>query len=156
MCLPHENGRFSFVVECRLFRKIPHCHGMGALTGLLTRRRPTTISVSALDVQLLGMNVHSEWTMDANRITFSRGKGELSVFSWAELTPCNWVLFVRSCQSLSYSWISQPEGSLPWSHDISGGPYTQPDQSIPYHPIPSYASKIHFNIILPHTFYLAT
>jgi hypothetical protein len=58
--------------------------------------------------------------------------------------------FLRSCQSLSYSRISQhfmePEGSLPYSQQSSTGPYPEPDQSSPYHP---YRFKIRFNIILP-------
>jgi hypothetical protein len=39
----------------------------------------------------------------------------------------------------------EPEGSLPYSQEPSTGPYPEPDQSSPYHPI----SKIHLNIILP-------
>jgi hypothetical protein len=47
--------------------------------------------------------------------------------------------FLRSCQLLSYSRISQkfmePVGSLPCSQDLSTGPYPEPDQSTPPHPI---------------------
>jgi hypothetical protein len=46
-------------------------------------------------------------------------------------------LFLRSRQSLSYSRIPQyftePEGSLPCSHEPSTTPYTEPDQSTPYY-----------------------
>jgi hypothetical protein len=38
----------------------------------------------------------------------------------------------------------EPEGSLQHSHKPSTGPYTEPDQSNPYH-------QIHFNIIHPFT-----
>jgi hypothetical protein len=41
----------------------------------------------------------------------------------------------RSCQSLSYSSISQPEGLSPCSQEPSTGPHPEPDQSSPYHPI---------------------
>jgi hypothetical protein len=43
----------------------------------------------------------------------------------------------------------EPKGSLPCSQGPSTGPYSEPDQSSPYHPIPSYLSKIHFNIVHP-------
>jgi hypothetical protein len=59
---------------------------------------------------------------------------------------------LRSRQLCSYSRTSQrfmePDGSLPRSQDPSTGPYPEPDQSSPYHPI---LSKIHFNIMHPHT-----
>jgi hypothetical protein len=29
----------------------------------------------------------------------------------------------------------EPEGSLPCSQELSTGPYSEPDQSNPYHPI---------------------
>jgi hypothetical protein len=38
----------------------------------------------------------------------------------------------------------EPKGSLPCSQEPSIGPYHEPGQSSPYHPI---LSKIHFNII---------
>jgi hypothetical protein len=38
----------------------------------------------------------------------------------------------------------EPEGSLPYSQEPSTGPYPEPDQSNPHHPI---RSKIHFNIV---------
>jgi hypothetical protein len=41
----------------------------------------------------------------------------------------------------------EPESSLPCSQDPFTGPYPEPDQSIPSHPILSYLSKIHFNIV---------
>jgi hypothetical protein len=47
--------------------------------------------------------------------------------------------FLGSRQSLSYSRISkhfiEPEGSLPYSQELSTGLYTQPDESSPYHSI---------------------
>jgi hypothetical protein len=46
---------------------------------------------------------------------------------------------LKSCKLCSYSRISQhfiePEGLLPCSQDPSTGPYPEPDQSSPYHPI---------------------
>jgi hypothetical protein len=58
--------------------------------------------------------------------------------------------FLRSRQSLSYSRISQhymePEGSLPRSQEPSTGPYPQPDQCSPRHPILS--SFLRFILIL--------
>jgi hypothetical protein len=46
---------------------------------------------------------------------------------------------VRSCQLCSYSRTSQhftePERSLLCSQETSIGPYPEPDQSSPYHPI---------------------
>jgi hypothetical protein len=41
----------------------------------------------------------------------------------------------------------EPEGSLPCSQEPSNGPYPEPDRSSPYDLIPSYLSKIHFNIM---------
>jgi hypothetical protein len=56
--------------------------------------------------------------------------------------------FLRSCQLCSYSRTSQdimePESSLPCSQELSTGPYPEPDQSNPYHPI---LSKTHLNIV---------
>jgi hypothetical protein len=47
--------------------------------------------------------------------------------------------FLRSCQLCNYSRTSQhfmePEGSLPCSQEPSTVPYSEPDQSNPYHPI---------------------
>jgi hypothetical protein len=47
--------------------------------------------------------------------------------------------FLGSCQLCSYSRTSQHfmelEGSLPRSQEPSTGPYPEPDQSNPYHPI---------------------
>jgi hypothetical protein len=47
--------------------------------------------------------------------------------------------FLRSCQLCSHSRTSQhlmePEGSLPRSQESSTHPYSEPDQSNPYHPI---------------------
>jgi hypothetical protein len=61
---------------------------------------------------------------------------------------------LRSCQVCSYSRTSQhfmePGGSLACSQHPSTGPYPEPDQSNPYHPI---LSKIHFYIVHPLTSY---
>jgi hypothetical protein len=47
--------------------------------------------------------------------------------------------FLRSFQLCSYSRTSkhfmEPEDSLPCSQEPSTGPYPEPDQSNPYHPI---------------------
>jgi hypothetical protein len=47
--------------------------------------------------------------------------------------------FLRGCQLCSYSRTSQHfmelESSLPCSQEPSTGPYSEPDQSNPYHPI---------------------
>jgi hypothetical protein len=61
--------------------------------------------------------------------------------------------FLRSCQLCSHSRTSrrfmETEGSLPPSQKPSTGPYPEPDRSNPT--IPSYLSKIHFNIVHPPT-----
>jgi hypothetical protein len=60
--------------------------------------------------------------------------------------------FLRRHLSLIYSRISEhfmePDGSLLCSQEPSNGPYTEPDQPSPYHPI---LSKTHLYIILPST-----
>jgi hypothetical protein len=43
----------------------------------------------------------------------------------------------------------EPEGLLPCSQEPFMGPYPEPDQSNLHNPF--YLSKIHFNIIRPHT-----
>jgi hypothetical protein len=45
----------------------------------------------------------------------------------------------------------EPGGSLPSSQEPPTGPHPEPDQSNPYHTIPSYLCKIHFNIVDPPT-----
>jgi hypothetical protein len=49
--------------------------------------------------------------------------------------------FLRSCQLCSHSRTSQhfmePQSSLPCSQEPSTGPYSEGDQSKPYHPTPS-------------------
>jgi hypothetical protein len=63
--------------------------------------------------------------------------------------------FFRSRQLRTYSRTSQvfmqPEGSLSCSQQSSTAPYSEPDQSSPYHPILSLY-KINFNIVHPPTF----
>jgi hypothetical protein len=44
----------------------------------------------------------------------------------------------------------EPEGSLPCPQEPSTDPYSESEQSNPYHPI---LSKIHFNVIHPPTFW---
>jgi hypothetical protein len=44
----------------------------------------------------------------------------------------------------------EPVGSLLCSQVPSTGPYPEPEQSNPYHTIPSYLSKIHFTIVHLH------
>jgi hypothetical protein len=60
--------------------------------------------------------------------------------------------FLRIHQLGSPSRTSQhfmePEGSIPCSQEPSNGPYSEPYQSSPHHPI---LSKIHFDIIHPPT-----
>jgi hypothetical protein len=62
--------------------------------------------------------------------------------------------FLRSCQLCSHSRTSQhlmePEGALPCSQEPSTGPYLEPDQCSPYHPILSL-SKIYYNTAHPPT-----
>jgi hypothetical protein len=41
----------------------------------------------------------------------------------------------------------EPEVSIPCSQEPSTGPYPELYQSNPIHSIPSYLSKIHFNIV---------
>jgi hypothetical protein len=43
----------------------------------------------------------------------------------------------------------EPEGSISCPQEPSTGPYPEPYQSNPLHSIPSYISKIHFNIVHP-------
>jgi hypothetical protein len=63
--------------------------------------------------------------------------------------------FLTSCQFCSHSRTSQHfmelESSLPCSQELSTGPCPEPGRSSPYHPIPPYLSKIHFNIVYPST-----
>jgi hypothetical protein len=47
--------------------------------------------------------------------------------------------------------FKEPEGSSPRSQEPFTGPYPEPDRSSPYHPIPSYLSKMYFNIVHPPT-----
>jgi hypothetical protein len=69
--------------------------------------------------------------------------GEYSIHSLTHRVKSS----LKSCQLCSYSRNSQhfmePEGSLLCSQEPSTGPYPEPDQSNPYHPI---LSKIHFYI----------
>jgi hypothetical protein len=56
------------------------------------------------------------------------------------------LLIVQPFRNFPASF-KEPEGSSPCSQEPSTGPYPEPVQSSPYHPIPSYLSKIHFNIV---------
>jgi hypothetical protein len=49
-----------------------------------------------------------------------------------------------SWETASCAATMVPEGSLPCSQDLSTGPYPEPDESSPFHPI---LSKIQLNII---------
>jgi hypothetical protein len=61
--------------------------------------------------------------------------------------------FLRSRQLYCHSRTSQhfmePEGSIPYSKELSTGPYPEPYQTNPHHTIPSYLSKIQFDIVHP-------
>jgi hypothetical protein len=72
---------------------------------------------------------------------------EISVFEAPTTHSWSWAL-LEKLPIVQYSRTSQhfmePDGSLLCSQEPSTGPYPQPDQSNPYHPIPS---KSHFNIV---------
>jgi hypothetical protein len=72
----------------------------------------------------------------------------LLTYLLTELQP-----FLRSCQLCSHWGTSQhfkePEDSSPCSQEPSTDPYPEPDRSSPT--IPSYLSKIYFNIFHPPT-----
>jgi hypothetical protein len=74
---------------------------------------------------------------------------------WTYLLTYGAEPFLRSCQLCSHSRPSQdfmePEGSSPCSQDPSTGPCPESDRSSPHHTIPSYLSKIYFNIAHPPT-----
>jgi hypothetical protein len=49
--------------------------------------------------------------------------------------------------------FTEPEGSIPCSQEPSTGPYPEPYPSNPLHSMPSYLSKIHFNIVHSSTYW---
>jgi hypothetical protein len=68
--------------------------------------------------------------------------------------------FLRSCQLRNPSGTSQhfmePEGSIPCSQESSTGPYPEPYQSNPLHPIPLRSiliSSTHLRLGLPSDFF---
>jgi hypothetical protein len=50
----------------------------------------------------------------------------------------------------------EPEGSLPYTHELSTGPHPEPDQFHPYHPILSLRSILilfsHIRLVFPVVF----
>jgi hypothetical protein len=65
-----------------------------------------------------------------------------------ELSP-SWEAANCAATQRTSQHFMEPEGSLPWLQEHSTGPYPEPDQSNPYHTIPSYLCKIHFIIVHP-------
>jgi hypothetical protein len=62
----------------------------------------------------------------------------------------SWVLLEtpQLCSYLrTYQHFMEPEGTLPLLKEPSTFPNPEPDKSNPYHTIPSYLSKIYFNIV---------
>jgi hypothetical protein len=78
-------------------------------------------------------------------------------WNWTMLLPINYLLThkeessLRGRQLWSHTRISQhfiePQGSIPCSQEPFTCPYPESYQSNPHHIIPSYLSKIHFNIL---------
>jgi hypothetical protein len=87
------------------------------------------------------MLVHTIWFMPEYN-----SKLHLSLthsWSWALLEKLTTVQLLKN-----FPKFKEPEGSSPCSREPSTGPYVEPDQSNPYHPI---LSLIHFNIVHPPT-----
>jgi hypothetical protein len=74
---------------------------------------------------------------------------------------CEILTYLRSWAILEEPWIGQPLKNFPafhgnrrfiwYSQDPSTGPYSELYQSNPHQTIPSYLSKIRFNIVHPPT-----
>jgi hypothetical protein len=64
-------------------------------------------------------------------------------------TPRSWVLLENPPDSVLFQTFMEPKDSLPYSQELSTGPYT--NRMNPVHTTPSNFSRNHFNITLPPT-----